>query len=83
MALKVSDEAIEKTTKCSWNYSCLEDNNSPKCSVNKSMCEVENTLENYLFVDWNHEDCHYKLEFGDSFICRCPVREEIYERYNM
>ena len=83
MAFKVSDEAIKGTTKCSWNFKCLEYNKSPKCAVNKPMCEVENTLENYLFVDWNHEKCHYKLDFGDSFICLCPVRKEIYKRYNM
>ena len=83
MELKVSDEVIEKTTECSSNYYCLENNNSLKCSANKSMCKVESAINNILFVDWDHKDCHYKVGFGNSFMCMCPVRKEIYKRYNM
>jgi hypothetical protein len=82
MALKVSDEAIEKTTKCSWNYGCLDDN-SPKCSANKSICKVKHAVDKFLFINWNHEDCSYKLPLGDDFLCTCPVRIEIYKSRNM
>ena len=83
MALRVSDEALEKTTKCSWNYCCLEDETSPKCPAHTSMCKVETALDKLLFVYWNHEDCSYKLAFGDGFMCTCAVRFEIYKRYHM
>ena len=27
--------------------------------------------------------CHYKVSFGDGFICTCPVRNVLYDRYRI
>jgi hypothetical protein len=28
-------------------------------------------------------DCPYKMMFGDSYICNCPTRAELYKRYQI
>ena len=43
-------------------------------------CKVENLVHKVLFVDAGHAFlCYHRSSFGDSYICRCPVRKEIYE----
>jgi hypothetical protein len=45
-------------------------------------CKAENLVDKVLFVQAAHVFlCYQRTSFGDSFICRCPVRKEIYERY--
>ena len=53
------------------------------CSgTTEESCKVENQVNNALFVDAAHAFlCYHRTSFGDSYICRCPVRKEIYERH--
>jgi hypothetical protein len=32
---------------------------------------------------YTYNDCIYKEKYGAGHICTCPVRFEIYSRYNM
>ena len=45
-------------------------------------CRAVNLVDKTLFVQAAHAFlCYQRTSFGDSYICRCPVRKEIYERY--
>lgn len=45
-------------------------------------CTAEELVDQALFVEAGHAFlCYHRTSFGGSYICRCPVRREIYERY--
>jgi hypothetical protein len=45
-------------------------------------CTVNNLVNNVLFVEAAHAFlCYHRTSLGDSYICRCPVRKDIYERH--
>ena len=88
MALQVSEESRKKTTKCPSNFLCLTENENPMCSKERPMCSVEVPLESMIFVrdknnNYTNYDCVYKVAYGSGYLCTCPVRFEIYSRYNM
>ena len=54
------------------------------CSGNPAgpPCEVQNLVNKVLFVDAAHAFlCYHRTSLGSSYICRCPVRRDIYERH--
>ena len=53
------------------------------CSgTSEEPCKAENLVNDVLFVEAAHAFlCYHRTSFGDSYICRCPVRKEIYERH--
>ena len=78
MIFKVDDSAIKETTHCEKKFSCLSEKR-------KNLCKVTYTVEDkvYFIECTNTEPCCYMLPFGHSFFCTCPVRKEIYVRYNI
>ena len=49
---------------------------------NGALCVVKQNVNGVLFVDYRHSIvCDCMLLFGVDYICTCPVRKEIYERY--
>jgi hypothetical protein len=78
MIFKVDDLTINKTTKCEKNFSCLS-------KKRKDLCKVTYTVEDkvYFVECQNTEPCSYVVPFGHSFFCSCPVRKEVYVRYNI
>ena len=86
MKIEISEEVINKTTKCHSDFYCLNDAENPKCSDGLAMCPVEkNIADGMVFVDFNNDfSCNYSMSFAtDKRICHCPVRYEIYTRYKM
>jgi hypothetical protein len=77
MDIKVDDNIIEQTTKCRKNFSCL--------SGETPIYSVESNINNKIhFIKCvNNKSCSYILSFGYSFICTCPVRKELYNRYKI
>lgn len=78
MILQVSDKAREETTKCPFSFQCLQD--EKRC-----MCVIERCLEgNGCFLETvKPQDCPYKMSFGYSYMCHCPIRIELYHRYKI
>jgi hypothetical protein len=76
MKYNISEETLINTTKCSHNFRCLRDDDF-------QVCEPEEYVsDELLFVDTKSNiPCSYKLPFADSCICHCPVRKEIYRKY--
>ena len=78
MGILINEETIHKTTKCPSDLKCLND----KTHLH---CRPERPIKEYgIFIDTNKSNsCPYKLSFGNGTICNCPVRYEIFKRYNM
>ena len=74
--LKINEKILENTLKCKKDFSCLS---------GKSLCQVElNVGDKIYFVKcMSNEPCNYRISFGYSFVCLCPVRKELFNRYNI
>ena len=76
--MEIQETTLNETVRCIKNFDCLSnDNNS--CLTSKVIRSVDSKL---LFIDCTKDDCNYKLSFGYSKICHCPIRIEIFNKYN-
>ena len=68
------DQKIIDKTECDFDFACLK-NNLP-------FCKVERCIDKVCFLSSvSDSNCNNKIYFGDSIICNCPVRIEIYDKY--
>jgi hypothetical protein len=77
MKLQISENIVNDTTRCRKNYICLTEIDS--------LCSVKYCLNGKSFVirpDKN-KPCSYMVFIGDVVLCSCPIRKEIYKRYNV
>jgi hypothetical protein len=79
MEIEISDDILQRTTRCRQDFSCLFGQTSHLCKVKSA---VGHTV---LFIEKPVDDkrCDYQIPFGYDFICVCPVRNEIYRRYKI
>jgi len=77
MTRQVSDEILNKTL-CLFSFQCLDEENRDICTVDR--CLPGNA---YFLETVKQKDCFYQIPFGDSHVCRCPVRAELYKRYRI
>jgi hypothetical protein len=77
MDIKVDDNILQKTTKCKNNFSCL--------AGETPICNVENCIDNKIhFIKCvSNKLCNYRVPFGYSDVCTCPVRKELYNSYKI
>ena len=79
MRITINEDVLKKAEKCRSNFSCL-------AGGNDCLCEVEDHAgENIHFIT-PRADAHkynYKMGFGFSYICKCPVRKEVYNLYRI
>jgi len=72
MALKVSEEILKQTTKCVFDFKCLNEETRDVCKVDRcigGLCLLETIKSGF---------CSYKFSFGNSCACLCPTRVELY-----
>jgi hypothetical protein len=76
MAYQISDGTRKQTTKCKFSFQCLNEKSRDVCSINYCVnpCFLKTVKTG---------DCPYKMMFGDSYICNCPTRAELYKRYQI
>lgn len=74
---KVDKTIIEKAECCDKNLACLSEENHPSCKIDSC---VGNKIH---FVEKLERECKYYQEFGFSYICKCPVRIELYNKYKI
>jgi hypothetical protein len=76
MNIKVDDNIKQETTKCKKKFSCLS---------GETPCSVELCIDNKIhFIKCvSKEPCSYKVPFGYSDVCTCPVRKELYNNYKI
>ena len=75
--IKISDDIIKKADRCKKNLICL--------SGESDLCKVEYYVDDKIhFVKCvNIKPCSYRIPFGYSCVCICPVRKEIFNRYRI
>ena len=82
MDIHVSDEVRRAATNCKKEFSCLERERNNICTV---LCTKEDCINGIVhFIKClNEGSCSYQHSFGDGFICGCPVRKEIFNKYKI
>lgn len=76
----IDKKIVNMTHKCNKNNSCMI--NGHLCSA---VCEVEakNDMKCIILECKTNEKCSYKIQSEDhKYICTCPVRYEIFKKYN-
>ena len=78
MSYEIPIDIVNQATKCPKDLSCLNNGKQIVCPP------INNIAGEILFIKTHtrRSVCPYKMSFGYSFICHCPVRKEIYKRYN-
>lgn len=76
MDIEIDEDVKKSTTKCEKDFKCLVDNTYELCKV------TESVRDNVLFIKCEEDNyCIYRMDFGNSYICNCPTRKEIYKKY--
>lgn len=75
--IRICDRIREAATRCKKKLACLEDTDC--------ICPVEDCVnDSVLFVKSDDfVPCPYQQMFGNEFICNCPVRKELYDKYRV
>ncbi len=78
MKIKIDETIVSRTTKCNSKFACLDGDKKFHCKIDKS-------IGNVIFVSDEKRGlhCNYMLPFGSSFICVCPVRNEIFRKFKI
>ncbi len=76
--MEIDELILKETTRCSKDFSCLKNENDP-CLTSKVSNSVNGKV---IFISCIEDKCNYDMRFGYSKICNCPVRKEIFNKYN-
>jgi hypothetical protein len=76
--VQVSQDIIERATKCRRQFVCLSGDV-------ESLCRVRHYVSGKVhFVECTEDSwCNSRFLFGDDWVCVCPVRKEIYMLYGV
>ncbi len=78
MHLEIGEDTLRKTRNCGNDFSCLKGGKECLCEA------VGSSGYDVLFINPNsNRDCIYCTSFSNSFLCHCPTRNEIYNRYKI
>ena len=78
MNVEISEDALRKTERCPRGMQCLKNGGRPECRVERMV------VGNGVFVyskDFNI--CSYRISHARSYVCICPVRIELFQRYKI
>ncbi len=76
--LEISEDTLKNASECQKKSSCL-------FGEQKDLCKIEKHITNNLIYVkcLNKEYCNFQISFGSFYVCSCPVRKEIYNRYGI
>jgi hypothetical protein len=77
MIVAIDESTVKSTTNCDKGMTCLD-------GVKESICEDDYYVtDKVFFVNClNNKLCNYRVHFGNKLLCTCPIRKEIFRRYN-
>ena len=79
MAYQITDKTKKQSTKCPYNFECLSNDDWNTCIIERELYSNGLDIKNKA----NKAFCPYSMSFGFSmYVCQCPTRYEIYNRYN-
>jgi len=82
--MEIDEEILKKTTKCPYNFECLNDLKSNYKSEGSCINNVKNFVsEKLIFVNCSNSSCSYFMTFGYSVVCNCPTRMEIFIKHKV
>lgn len=74
--MEIDKKILDKTVHCKRNFSCINNDTHVFCKVlsciNKGVYFIE--CEKKVF-------CDYRMPFGKSYVCICPTRKAIFDKY--
>ena len=79
MVRKVDEKTRKKARKCDKAFQCIYDETP-------NICAVDNTTgyDSVYFVESPVDMfCPYCYGFADGYMCTCPVRHDLYQKYKM
>jgi hypothetical protein len=79
MEMKVNKDTVSRTVRCAENFSCLEGSKECLCPVH----DCSNGNVHFIHPSLKAKGCSYRLDFGYTYICSCPVRKEMYNTYRI
>jgi hypothetical protein len=78
MEIRISEDIVEQAIECEKQFSCLSGNLGCLCKARKYVADEVLLIEN-----GKGEKCVYFRSLGRSQMCLCPVRKEIFKRYEV
>jgi hypothetical protein len=76
MELEISEEALRRTTQCPHEFACLNNGEHHLCTPLVTMGKG-----GLLIKEGAVKRDPYRVSFGNSWLCICPVRREIWDMY--
>lgn len=76
--IEVSEKVLLETINCEKNFSCIKGNGHKLCNVTECINKQVHFLECS-----DNSICNYKLSYAESYICMCPTRKEIFNKYKI
>lgn len=73
----ISEEILAKAKNCDRDFACLTEEDQPSCKI--SHC----VNDKILFLEKLERHCPYHLSYAHEYVCNCPVRIEIYQKYGV
>jgi hypothetical protein len=78
MNVQIDAEILQKTTYCKQDFRCLSGDRRCLCEVKGSLGSDMLAIKPKFAID-----CKYHVSFGDTSLCTCPTRHEIYKHYKI
>lgn len=78
MKIEIDEKIITETTQCKKKFECLSIDSNVYCKVEKCLVNKDLLVECSV-----RKYCIYKTPFEDSFMCSCPTRNEIFNKYGI
>lgn len=79
MRFAISKDILKSTTRCRNNFACLQGDGPCFCVIEDCVDEKVHFIVPGAVIG----NCDYRMDFGFSYTCNCPVRKEIYNQYRL
>jgi len=77
MPYKIDNTVMNITTKCDRDFSCLAGDDGCICEI------IDKVGKRVTFVSYRQVICNYRMQFGGSYLCQCPTRAELNDKYDI
>jgi hypothetical protein len=77
---KIDSKILSETTECKSNFSCLAGKKECFCDIEESNIHDAGII---FIRPVKNISCTYVMSFGYSWLCTCPIRKAIYNKYGI
>lgn len=78
MKFEIDEKTKKETLRCKRAFACLT-------GIGQDICRVEELIDRGVLgiKPQQKRPCHYNILIDGLFFCSCPIRDEIYRKYNL